>query len=143
VLTPDQLLLKEHILNTWTNNHKKSAIGVLILLVINRESTWSGHLQREVEHLTDGYLTIDQPSLLRLLRRLEQLDLITASRCPGLRGGAHRKMFRITHYGQHVLRDYCGSTLRYLDSRDFLQMVRHASGPLGDLDGCCRHNERP
>lgn len=136
-MTPDQRLLKDHILTTWTNNHKKSAIGVLTLLVINSESTWSGSLQLRLDMITDGYLSVDQQSLGRILRRFEQLDLITACRYPNSNGGAHRKVFRITHYGRHVLFEYCSSTLRYLETSEFQTMVQRAIQPCRPGSGDC------
>lgn len=123
VLTPDQDRLKTYVLSTWANNHKKSLLGVLALLVINRQSCWSGSIQHQLETISCGEISIYQHSVHRLLRRLENLDLIEGHRAPSSGAGARRKNFAITPYGRHVLHDYCVSTLGYLRSHAFEQML--------------------
>ena len=78
-------------------------------------------------------------NLNRLLRRLEQLGLVDARKTRNNSGGAHRKTFRITEYGRHVLQEYCTSTLNYLNSPQFLDMIDRAVEPtrLPGSQPCC------
>jgi len=125
-LTPDQQRLKAYILLTWANNHKKSSLSVLTLLLINSQSCWSGTIQRQLETISGGDISIDPHSVHRLLRRLERLDLIRAEEEPTFGGGAPRKNFRMTDFGREVLREHCASTLGYLRSNVFHQILELA-----------------
>jgi DNA-binding PadR family transcriptional regulator len=133
-LNPDQQGHKAYVLLAWANNHKKSSLGVLTLLLINSQSCWSGTIQRQLETISGGDISVDQHSLHRLLRRLEHLDLIHAEEVPTDGGGAHRRNFVMTAYGRQVLHDHCATTLGYLRSTAFQHMLDLALDPAVDVD---------
>lgn len=68
---------ERQVLYSWSDTHKKSALMLFVLLALSRGPAWSGDIHAFLRTTTAGYLGVDEQSLLRALRRLEALNVLT------------------------------------------------------------------
>ncbi|MBZ2197308.1 helix-turn-helix transcriptional regulator [Occultella gossypii] len=114
---------ESHVLASWTDTHKKSALMLLILLALVEGPGWSAQVRDFISGATGGRLAVDEQSLHRALRRVEGLNLITHAAQPAPGTGAKRKVYELTASGGRVLSAYLDGPLGYLSSPDYLGAV--------------------
>lgn len=116
------------VLAAWTETHKKSTLMLFILLALSEEPRWSGQIRDFITDLTEAYLSVDEQSMHRALRRVEGLNLITHSQESVAGTGAKRKIYELTASGQRVLTSYLQGPMAYVTTklfRDTTAAARH------------------
>ncbi len=90
------------IIGKWLNSFKKSTTIYLILTALRSKEMWSKELDEYMNEKVGSIISIDERSLYRALRRLNDIDLVTFQEVDADKTGANRKVYSLTESGRRL-----------------------------------------
>ena len=97
----------------WVETHKRAALVYLLLAGLEDSPKWSGELTTYIDKATEGAWTVDERSLYRALRRLQNQGLVDHTRQRSDGPGASRKVYSITASGIRIVQTLTATTDMY------------------------------
>ena len=97
----------------WLETHKRAALVYLLLTGLEDSPKWSGELTTYIDKATEGAWTVDERSLYRALRRLQNQGLVDHTRQQSEGPGASRKVYSITTSGTRIVQTLAATTKMY------------------------------
>lgn len=109
---PDLDTYETHVLDGWEGVYKRGLLTMWLLLAVRQEARYAPEIAEFVTKNTKGTMNVDDRSLYRAMRRLNQLELVTESAKPGERTGPDRKYYELTPTGRNVLEAFLDRHIR-------------------------------
>lgn len=97
---------EKKILATWEEVYKKGQLTFWILLSMRVGDQSMSGIKKFIKESTDDTLVVDDKSMYRALRRLNQMELIDYNDEPNSNGGAAIKLYFLTKAGGSILQEF-------------------------------------
>jgi DNA-binding PadR family transcriptional regulator len=100
------------LLSGWEEIYKRGLLTMWLLLAVRDRPRYPAEIAEFIETTSRGTMAVDQRSLYRAMRRLNDVELVETSNRPGRRTGADRTYYRITRTGRRVLEAFLDRHIR-------------------------------
>lgn len=95
----------EPMLGTWEEVYKKGLLSFWILLQLHDQPSYPYTMDREIEEISQGSMSVDGNSIYRALGRFEDMGLVD-SEYRNSESGPDRRYYHLTEKGQHLLEEF-------------------------------------
>jgi DNA-binding PadR family transcriptional regulator len=95
-------LLQDELFSAWEETYKKGQLTFWIFLALRDGAKYVSEIKQFIEHNSNGFISCEDQSLYRSMRKFTHLDMVRFETGKGHKG-PDRKYYRLTEMGNQLL----------------------------------------
>ncbi len=117
----DEKVLDE-LLNAWEETYKKGQLTFWVFLALKESPKCVDEIKESVVKLSENTMRCEEQSLYRLLRKFQQLEIVSFEAGKGNRG-PDRKYYKLTVWGEQLFKRFVNRNITIFAKENVLNLL--------------------